>query len=140
MYNIDCPFAKADQLLAAAARDHPNAIIVLDFHAESSEEKEALAWYLDGRISVFAGTHTHVPTADERVLPKGTGYLTDLGMTGPIDSVIGMNGDICIRRFLTQIPYKMETAEGSSALMGALFRIEAESHRCVGIERIFQSL
>ncbi len=140
MYDIDCPFVKADQLLAAATRDHPNALIVVDFHAESNEEKEALAWYLDGRISVVAGTHTHVPSSDERVLPKGTGYLTDLGMTGPIDSVIGMNGDICIRRFLTQIPYKMETAEGSSAIMGAIFRIEPESHRCVEIERIYQSL
>ncbi|OQB98418.1 MAG: hypothetical protein BWX81_00459 [Spirochaetes bacterium ADurb.Bin110] len=140
MYDIDCPFTKADQLLAAAARDHPNALIVVDFHAESNEEKEALAWYLDGRISVVAGTHTHVPSSDERVLPKGTGYLTDLGMTGPIDSVIGMNGDICIRRFITQIPYKMETAEGSSAIMGAIFRIEPESHRCVEIERIYQSL
>ncbi len=140
MYDIDCPFTKADQLLAAAARDHPNALIVVDFHAESNEEKEALAWYLDGRISAVAGTHTHVPSVDERVLPKGTGYLTDLGMTGPIDSVIGMNGDICIRRFITQIPYKMETAEGSSAIMGAIFRIEPKSHRCVEIERVFQSL
>jgi len=140
MYDIDCPFVKADQLLTLTARAHPHALTIIDFHAESNEEKEALAWYVDGRASVLAGTHTHVPTADERMLPKGTGYLTDLGMTGPIDSVIGMNGDICIRRFLTQIPYKMETAEGSAALMGALFRIDPESRRCVAIERIYEQL
>lgn len=140
LYDIDCPFVKADQLLATAAREHPHAMVLIDFHAESNEEKEALAWYLDGRASAFAGTHTHVPTADERVLPKGTGYLTDLGMTGPVDSVIGMNGDICIRRFLTQIPFKMETAEGSAALMGALFRIDPETKRCVAIERVYEQL
>jgi metallophosphoesterase (TIGR00282 family) len=140
LYDIDCPFAKADQILSSAAREHPNALVVVDFHAESNEEKEALAWHLDGRATVVAGTHTHVPTADERILPRGTGYLTDLGMTGPIDSVIGMNGDVCIRRFLTQIPYKMETAEGSAAIMGALFRIDLKSRRCVAIERVFKSL
>ncbi len=140
MYDIDCPFVRADQILSAAAREHPRALIVVDFHAESNEEKEALGWYLDGRASVLAGTHTHVPTADERVLPKGTGYLTDLGMTGPVDSVIGMNGDVCIRRFLTQIPYKMETAEGSAALMGALFRIDPDTKRCIAIERIYEQL
>ncbi len=140
MYDIDCPFARADQILTAAAREHPNALVVIDFHAESNEEKEALGWYLDGRASVIAGTHTHVPTADERVLPKGTGYLTDLGMTGPVDSVIGMNGDVCIRRFLTQIPFKMETAEGRAALMGALFRIDPDSKRCVAIERVYEQL
>lgn len=140
LYDIDCPFVKADQILAATAREHPRAIVVVDFHAESNEEKEALAWNLDGRASVVAGTHTHVPTADERILPKGTGYLTDLGMTGPVDSVIGMNGEVCIRRFLTQIPYKMETAEGSAALMGALFRVDPESRACVSIERIYEAL
>jgi hypothetical protein len=140
LYDIDCPFVKADQVLATAAHEHPGAFIIIDFHAESNEEKEALAWHVDGRVSVVAGTHTHVPTADERILPKGTGYLTDLGMTGPVDSVIGMNGDICIRRFLTQIPFKMETAEGSAAIMGALFRLDPESHRCVSAERVFESL
>lgn len=140
LYDIDCPFIKADQLLAVAAREHPNAFVAIDFHAESNDEKEALAWYVDGRATVLAGTHTHVLTADERVLPKGTGYLTDLGMTGPVDSVIGMNGNICIRRFLTQIPYKMETADGSAAIMGALFRIDPGSRRCVGVDRIYESL
>ncbi|MCX8013374.1 MAG: TIGR00282 family metallophosphoesterase [Rectinema sp.] len=140
MYDIDCPFAKADQLVSQAARENPGAFIVVDFHAEMNEEKEALAWYLDGRASVVAGTHTHVPTADERILPQGTGYLTDLGMTGPIDSVIGMNGDTCVRRFLTQIPFKMETADGPSALMGALFRIDPEHRRCVEIQRIYEAI
>lgn len=140
MYDIDCPFARADQLIAQAGREHPGALIVVDFHAEMTEEKEALGFYLDGRAAVVAGTHTHVPTADERILPGGTGYLTDLGMTGPVDSVIGMNGDICVRRFLTQIPFKMETADGPAALMGALFKIDPGQGRCVEIQRIYETV
>jgi metallophosphoesterase (TIGR00282 family) len=135
LYTIDCPFRAADELVAKAKRQHPEAFIVIDFHAESPEEKEALAWHLDGRASVVAGTHTHVPTADERILPLGTGYITDLGMTGPIDSIIGVKTDICIRRSLTQIPFKMETAEGEAFMSGALFHIDPSSKACIGIER-----
>ena len=137
LYNIDCPFRAAEELVARARREHPHAHIVIDFHAESTEEKEALAWSLDGRVSVVAGTHTHVLTADERILPKGTGYITDLGMTGPIDSIIGMNKEICIKRSLSQIPYKMETAEGEAAMSGALFTLDEESGICLSIERIY---
>ncbi|MCX7026736.1 MAG: TIGR00282 family metallophosphoesterase [Spirochaetes bacterium] len=137
LYDIDCPFRTAAELVARAKRGHPSAFIVIDFHAESTEEKEALAWSLDGAVSVVAGTHTHVQTADERLLPKGTGYLTDLGMTGPIDSVIGVKKEICIKRSLSQIPYKMETAEGEAALSGALFSLDAQSRRCLSIERIY---
>lgn len=135
LYSIDCPFRTADELIAKARRQHPSAFIVVDFHAESPEEKEALAWHLDGRVSVVAGTHTHVPTADERILPKGTAYITDLGMTGPTDSIIGVKTDICIKRSLTQIPYKMETAEGEAFMSGALFRLDPSTRTCISIER-----
>lgn len=140
LYDIDCPFTAADALLQAAQKQHPHAIPVVDFHAELTQEKEALAWHLDGRVAAVAGTHTHVPTADERILPQGTGYLSDIGMTGPIDSVIGMKVDTCIRRFLTQIPFKMEIAEGDAVLMGAAFTIDVETRRCVAIQRIYETL
>ncbi len=136
LYPIDCPFRTADELVARARREHPTAFIVVDFHAESPEEKEALAWHLDGKAGAFAGTHTHVQTGDERILPKGTGYITDLGMTGPIDSVIGVKTEICIKRSLTQIPFKMETAEGEACLCGALFRLDRRSRLCVSVERV----
>jgi len=137
LFAIDCPFRAADELVSKAKRQHPGAFIIVDFHAESPEEKEALAWHLDmdGRASVVAGTHTHVPTADERILPKGTGYVTDLGMTGPIDSIIGVKTDICIKRSLTQIPFRMETAEGEAFMSGAIFQIDPSTKACVSIER-----
>jgi len=137
LYPIDCPFRTADELVAKARRDYPKAMILVDFHAESPEEKEALAWHLDGKASVVAGTHTHVQTADERILPKGTGYITDLGMSGPVDSVIGVKKEICIKRSLSQIPYKMETAEGEAALSGAVFGIDPQTRKCVSIERFY---
>ncbi|MBL8966755.1 MAG: TIGR00282 family metallophosphoesterase [Spirochaetaceae bacterium] len=136
LYPIDCPFRTADALLEKIRDEKPGALVLVDFHAESNEEKEALGLYLDGRISALAGTHTHVQTADERLLPKGTGYLTDLGMTGPEDSVIGVKTDICLKRSLTQIPIKMETAEGPATIKGALFTIDRESGRCLKVERI----
>lgn len=136
LYAIDCPFRKADADLAKIAAEAPGAIVLVDFHAESNEEKEALGFYLDGRVSAFAGTHTHVQTADERILPKGTGYISDLGMTGPDDSVIGVKAEICLRRSITQMPIKMETAEGRSSIHGALFTIEAETGRCLKVERV----
>ncbi|MDP2791489.1 MAG: TIGR00282 family metallophosphoesterase [Rectinemataceae bacterium] len=136
MYPIDCPFKTCSDIVKRAKREHPRALVVVDFHAESPEEKEALAWHLDGEISVLAGTHTHVQTADERILPKGTGYLTDLGMTGPADSVIGVKQEICLQRSLTQIPIKMETAEGEADIRGAVFELDASTGKCVGIARI----
>jgi metallophosphoesterase (TIGR00282 family) len=136
MTPIDCPFRAADEQLAVIASRSPGALVLVDFHAESAEEKEALAFHLDGRVSAVAGTHTHVQTADERVLPRGTGYISDLGMSGPRDSVIGVKAEICIRRSLTQMPIKMESAEGEAEIFGALFSIDAESGRCLGVERI----
>jgi hypothetical protein len=110
--------------------------VLVDFHAESVEEKEALAFYLDGRVAAVAGTHTHVQTAEERILPKGTGYITDLGMSGPSESVIGVKVDICLRRGLSQMPIKMESAEGEASICGALFTIDLETRRCLAVERI----
>ena len=136
MTPIDCPFRSADRLLEEIRAVHPDALVIVDFHAESSEEKEALAWYLDGRVSVVAGTHTHVQTADDRILPRGTGYLTDLGMTGPAGSVIGVKSDICLARMRSQMPLRMEVAEGPSSISGALFDIDPESGRCVAVTRI----
>ena len=136
MTAIDCPFRRADELVAEIAAKSPGAIVVVDFHAESAEEKEALAFYLDGRAAVVAGTHTHVQTADERILPGGTGYITDLGMTGPEDSVIGVKAEICVRRGLTQMPIKMESADGAASISGALFTIDATARRCLAVERV----
>lgn len=136
MSPIDCPFRTADAILARLADQAPGAIAIVDFHAESVEEKEALGFYLDGRAAAVAGTHTHVQTMDERILPKGTGYITDIGMSGPEDSVIGVKADICVRRGLTQMPIKMESAEGDASIRGALFSIDRESRRCLLIERV----
>ncbi|MCE5255330.1 MAG: TIGR00282 family metallophosphoesterase [Spirochaetaceae bacterium] len=135
LYPIDCPFRTADELVAKARKEHPDAFILIDFHAELVEEKEALAWHLDGKVSVAAGTHTHVQTADERILPKGTGYLTDLGMSGPLDSIIGVKKEICIQRSLSQMPIKMETAEGAASVQGAIFSIDPVTKACQAIER-----
>jgi calcineurin-like phosphoesterase len=123
-------------VLAAAA----GLIALVDFHAESTREKEALAYYLDGKVSLVAGTHTHVQTADERVLPKGTGYITDLGMTGVSDGVIGMDKTICLNRARHQVLYRMECAgAGPSAVEGILAEIDGDSGRALGLCRVRSS-
>jgi calcineurin-like phosphoesterase len=152
MKAIDCPFRCFDRIYEetvagkAAAEPSPGAesgpaahdsgppIILVDFHAESSREKEALAYYLDGRASVVAGTHTHVQTADERLLPKGTAYITDLGMTGAKNSIIGMDTQICLDRARTQIAYRMECAPGPETLIQGIAVTLDETGRA--IERI----
>jgi 2',3'-cyclic-nucleotide 2'-phosphodiesterase len=140
---IDCPFRTADRILAGlkiTAQKNPQLdgtpVVIVDFHAESTEEKEALGLYLDGRCACVAGTHTHVQTADERILPGGTAYITDLGMTGPKDSIIGMNTDICVRRVLTQMPLKMEVEEGRSRIQGLAVSIDPVTHHALRVERI----
>ena len=130
---VDCPFRKANDYLK---KNKKNKIVIIDFHAEDTLEKEALAWYLDGKVSAVVGTHTHIQSADERILPKGTAYITDIGMTGPEDSVIGTKPDISIRRSLTQLPLKMEVAENESVIKGVLLRINRESGKAISIERI----
>ena len=111
-------------------------IIIVDFHAEATAEKIALGYYLDGDLSIIFGTHTHVQTSDERILKKGTAYITDIGMTGPNESVIGMDIDVSIKRFLTSLPEKYKVAEGEGKLNSCLFEIDEETNKVTNIMRI----
>jgi hypothetical protein len=122
MPNTDCPFRKADQLLAAL--DPAVKVKLVDFHAEVTSEKIALGWYLDGRVSAVIGTHTHVPTADTRILPGGTAYQTDCGMTGPYHSVIGVDPAIILKRFLTALPVRMEAAKAAPELHAVIVDVD----------------
>jgi calcineurin-like phosphoesterase len=114
-------------------------VIVVDIHGEASSEKMALGYFLDGRVSAVVGTHTHVPTCDHRLLPKGTAYCTDLGMTGPYDSVIGVETDIVVQRFLTGMPSRFETAKGDPRFAAAVVEVDPESGRALGNERMLLS-
>jgi len=134
MEQVDDPFRTADQILKEIG--DAAKIIVVDFHAEATSEKQAFAWYLDGRVSAIIGTHTHVQTADERILPNGTAFLSDVGMTGPIDSIIGMRTDIVIPKFLSGLPARFEVAEGDVQLCAALLDIDEETGRARSITRI----
>src|SRR5437016_826396 len=134
MLPIDCPFRKADELVPELRKDTP--IIIVDMHAEATSESQAMGWHLDGRVSAVVGTHRHVQTADERVLPKGTAYITDLGMTGPTDSVIGVDKELALQRFLSQMPNRFEPAKGPVALHGVVIRIDPDSGRGLSIERL----
>jgi metallophosphoesterase (TIGR00282 family) len=148
MTPIDCPFKAFDSIVSSEAGDRneaaPPLIVVVEFHAESSREKEALAFYLDGRAGVAAGTHTHVQTADERILPGGTAYITDLGMTGVTDSVIGMDRKICLDRARNQVLYRMEVAapteDGKTAIQGILAEVDSVTGKAVSIQRINEKL
>lgn len=124
----DCPFRKLDDILRESTADWT----FVDFHAEATSEKMAMAWYADGRISALAGTHTHVQTADARVFPRGTGYITDAGMTGPRDSVLGVNKDIVIERFLTGISPRFETANGDLQLNAVVFDL-LDDGKCASV-------
>ncbi|HLA40925.1 MAG TPA: YmdB family metallophosphoesterase, partial [Candidatus Glassbacteria bacterium] len=110
-------------------------VVVVDLHAEATAEKIALGWYLDGRVSAVIGTHTHVQTADERVLPGGTGFITDAGMTGSIDGVIGIKKELAIQRFLSQTPNRFQPADSNLWMMGVLLEIDPDSGRTQSIER-----
>jgi metallophosphoesterase (TIGR00282 family) len=134
MNPIDCPFRKADELVAELRRETP--VVLVDMHAEATSEVMALGWYLDGRVSAVVGTHRHVQTSDERILPGGTAYITDLGMTGPVDSVIGVDKDIIIQRFLTQMPIRFEPAKGPAALRGVVIVVDPDSGRATSIQRL----
>jgi len=130
----DDPFRKADQILAAL--DPAIKVRFVDFHAELTSEKTAMGWYLDGRVSAVIGTHTHIPTADTRILPGGTAYQTDAGMTGPYDSVIGVDKAIILRRFLTALPVRMEAARQGAELHGVLVDVDESTGRARTIQRI----
>jgi 2',3'-cyclic-nucleotide 2'-phosphodiesterase len=132
--NLDCPFRTADEELTRLGAEAQ--VVVVDFHCEATSESQAMGWYLDGRVSAVVGTHRHVQTADERLLPKGTAYITDIGMTGPVDSVIGVDPALALSRFLTQMPNRFEPAKGPAALHGVVIRIEADGGRALSIERI----
>ncbi len=131
--SLPCPFRAADRLLGEL-RDRARVILV-DFHAEATSEKRALGHYLDGRVTAVVGTHTHVPTADAEVLPGGTGYLTDLGMCGPTDSVIGVEKTPAIQRFLSALPHPFQVASGRVRVQGAVIHADADTGRCLGIEQ-----
>jgi 2',3'-cyclic-nucleotide 2'-phosphodiesterase len=134
MVNIDCPFRKADEILASL--DPAIKIRFVDFHAELTSEKMAMGWYLDGRATAMIGTHTHIPTADERILPAGMAYQTDSGMTGPYHSVIGVDKDTIIRRFLTGIPIRMEAARAGAELHGVVIDADETTGKARKIERV----
>ena len=134
MKNLDCPFRAADELVAELRKETP--IVFVDFHAEATSEKQALGHYLDGRVSAVVGTHTHVQTADERVLVGGTGYLTDVGMTGSQDAVIGNQKEPAIQRFLTQLPVRLEVAKKNPQLCAVVLTIDEKTGCCEAIERV----
>ena len=138
MRPVDCPFRAIDATLESLA-GRTNLVFV-DFHAEASAEKIAFGWHLDGRVSACIGTHTHVQTADERVLPGGTAYLTDVGMTGPHDSVIGVRKEEAIRRMVSGLPVRFQTAEADVRLHAVFVEIDETSGRALRIERIARSL
>lgn len=131
---LDCPFRKADELIAAIRKK--TSIILFDFHGEASSEKMAMGWYLDGRVSAVVGTHTHVQTADERILPKGTAFISDVGMTGAYDGVIGIDREIVLRQFLTRLPVRFEVQSGRWQLNAVIIDIQVESGEAEHIRRI----
>ena len=133
MNQLDCPFRSIKFLITQMAEDVP---IMVDFHAEATSEKIALGWFLDGKVSVVLGTHTHVQTADEKIMPNGTGYITDVGMTGSANSVIGMDKDIVVKKFLTQIPQKYEVGKDDVEIQGVFVTLDAITKKCLKIERI----
>ena len=139
---IDCPFREADRRLAEAAAElgHPPKVVLVDFHAEATSEKQGLAWYLDGRVSAVVGTHTHVATADARIMPGGTAYVSDLGMTGPLDSVIGTEVAPVLERFRTGLPQRFEPAKGPCILNSALIDIDDHTGRANAILRIDRTI
>ena len=134
MLNIDDPFRVV--LREIEALKPRTRIILVDFHAEATSEKIAMGWHLDGKVTAVVGTHTHVQTADERILPKGTAYLTDVGMTGPHDSIIGVEVDAALGKFLTALPAKFETATGNPRLNAVIVEADEATGRATDIERL----
>ncbi len=132
MSSCDDPFRKADELLSKITAK----VILLDIHAEASSEKMALGWYLDGRVTAVLGTHTHTPTADQRILHQGTAFQTDVGMSGPYDSVIGVETELVLKKFLTGMPGKFEAAKGNAKMCAALIECDGGTGRASRIQRI----
>ncbi len=130
----DCPFHAVDRVMQQIPPDVK--CILVDMHAETTSEKVAMGWYLDGRVSAVVGTHTHIPTADERVLPRGTAYITDLGMTGPYDSVLGRLKDRVVKSLVTGMPFPYDMAEHDARLSGVIIEIDADTGKAFSIERV----
>ncbi|MCK9252479.1 MAG: TIGR00282 family metallophosphoesterase [Clostridiaceae bacterium] len=133
---VDDPFAAVDRVLEEVPDSAQNRIVIVDFHAEATSEKNAMAWYLDGRATLVAGTHTHVQTADERILDQGTAFITDVGMTGPVNGVIGMDKATSLRRFVDHLPTRYQMAQGPSALCAVVVDADEKTGRARRIERI----
>jgi metallophosphoesterase (TIGR00282 family) len=131
---LDCPFRTAGELIEQMKLK--TNIIIVDFHAEATSEKVAMGFYLDGKVSVVAGTHTHVQTSDERILPKGTAYITDLGMTGPYNSVLGIDIDLVVKKFLTQMPTRFAVAKGPVKLNSIIVDIDEDTGKSLHIQRL----
>lgn len=134
MDNLDCPFKVGEKIISLLGKEVD--IIIVDMHAETTSEKAAMAWFLDGRVSAIIGSHTHVQTADERLLAKGTAFISDAGMTGSMDSVIGMKKEIALERFLTQISKKFEVAKKDLEFQGVIISIDKKNGKAVSIKRI----
>ncbi|RSK29316.1 TIGR00282 family metallophosphoesterase [Bacillus sp. HMF5848] len=131
---IDCPFRAADHLIEHAKKKA--SVIFVDFHAEATSEKQAMGWYLDGRVTAVVGTHTHVQTADNRILPNGTAYITDVGMTGPYDGILGVEREAVIKRFMTSLPVRFEVTSGRTQLNGVVIDVDVSSGRAKKIQPI----
>jgi len=135
---LDCPFKTAERIVKRMRSKTP--IIMVDIHAEATSEKMALGWFLDGKVSAVLGTHTHVMTADERILPGGTAFISDVGMTGPHDSIIGVNVDQSLKRVMKQIPVRFSPAEGGLRFSAVLIDIDDDTGKATSIKRIFERI
>ena len=136
MAQLDCPFKTADRILDELRSEEETPVVIVDFHAEATSEKQAMGWYLDGRVSGVFGTHTHVGTIDARILPQGTAYLSDVGMTGPKDSVIGSDTDAVLYRFLTSMPNNLTVAKGPCVFNSVLVEVDEITGRSLNVERV----
>ena len=138
MNSFDCPFRAMDQLLDGPEKKPP--VIIVDFHAEATSEKVAMGRYLDGRVSAVLGTHTHVGTIDTRILPRGTAYVTDIGMVGPVDSVIGDDAEAVLQRFLTMLPHRLSVGKGKTEFNAVLVEVDDSTGKAISIERIYREV
>ncbi len=134
MKHLECPFRTGERMIETLKRETP--IILVDFHAEATSEKVAMGWFLDGKVTAVLGTHTHVQTSDEKILDGGTAYITDVGMTGPLDSVIGIRKQIAVNRLLTQIPWKFDVATDEIEMQGVIIETDSPTGKAKGIQRI----
>jgi metallophosphoesterase (TIGR00282 family) len=134
MKHLDCPFRVGERVVERLKQE--TNIVIVDFHAEATSEKMAMGWFIDGKVSAVLGTHTHIQTCDEKILDKGTAYITDVGMTGPLDSVIGIRKEVALERLLTQVPWKFDVATEGIELQGVVVEVDPKTGKSKSIERI----